>query len=60
MGTLPEPNTLHRFSEYVQLFEIADVPVTAQVVQQLEVSVTESTQLGGWAYSVLPNVEVSG
>ena len=59
-GTLPELNTLHWFSVYVYSFERADIPVTAQVVQQLRVRVTESKRLDGGAHSVLHNIEVSG
>ena len=58
-GTLPEHNTLHWFSEYVYWLEMADGPVSAQVVQQLEVRVTESTRLDGWAHNVLHYIEVS-
>ena len=59
-GTLPEHNTLHWFSEYVYLLEIADVSVIADVVQQLGVRVRESARLDGWAQSVLHNIEDSG
>ena len=43
-GTLPELITLYWFSEFFfYLLEIADIPVTAQVMQQLGARVTEST-----------------
>ena len=36
------------FSEHVYLFKIADVPVTALVVQHLRVRVMESMHLDAW------------